>query len=255
LILTQIAIVHERIVPVKLQLLGTGSILTAPLSASSIVDDRILVDAPNGAMKAMRRRGLNPETLDACFITHFHADHYFDVVFLLLEVGLRSIRDDEFLLAGPVGLEARVETLFELAYPESWKNVRKNSRVTFHEWPDNGGEISFDNYTMQAVPVQHTTDRSFGYIIHDGSSAVGFSGDSEMCDGIKTIVQNVSTAVLDASFATGRSGHMGADEVVEISAQFPAVRVIATHMSDAVRSGTWPGVLLPSDGDCYWVGP
>ncbi|MEV6505538.1 ribonuclease Z [Streptomyces sp. NPDC051642] len=237
----------------KLQTLGTGSILTSALSACSIVDDRILIDVPNGAMKAARRAKLTPSELDACLITHFHADHYFDVVFLLLEQGLRNVRSSEFLLAGPPELEQRVESLFSLAYPESWAKVKENSRVRFYELPPEGGQFTVPGYKITAVPVKHRTPVAFGYIVSDSDAAVGFSGDTEVCDGLSDILRNVSTAVVDASFLTGRSGHMGVDEVLALKEKFPSVNLITTHMTDDVRDKQWPGLTVPSDGSCFKV--
>ncbi|MEU4762324.1 MBL fold metallo-hydrolase [Actinosynnema sp. NPDC023794] len=236
-----------------MRLVGTGSILTSALSACALVNDRILVDVPNGAVKTLRRQGVEPGSLDACLITHFHADHYFDVVFLLLELGLRRVRDEDFLLAGPRGLEERVDTLFRLAYPESWDKVRKNSRVKFHEWTDHGGEITSGGHTVRAVPVAHTATPAFGYLVGDGDATTGFSGDSELCDGVETIMRACSTAVLDASFIERRAGHMGVSDLVDLARRFPDVRVLATHVSDEVRGGDWPGVQVPDDGDRYSV--
>jgi ribonuclease BN (tRNA processing enzyme) len=246
-------IVHHERGNMQLRLVGTGSILTAYLSACSVIDNRILVDVPNGAIKAIRRHSVDPGALDACLITHFHADHYFDVVFLLLELGLRRVRDNDFVLAGPSGLETRVNTLFELAYPESWTKVRKNSRVVFHEWPDAGGELAVGDYLVRAVPVVHTIAPAFGYLVDDGAATVGFSGDSELCDGVHKILSDSTVAVLDASFADSRAGHMGMSDVVGLTKQYPNVRIVPTHMSDEVREGRWSRINVPSDGDCLSI--
>lgn len=233
----------------QLRFVGTGSILTPYLSACSMIDDRVLVDVPNGAMKSIRRLSVDPGSLNCCLITHFHADHYFDVVFLLLELGLRQVRDDDFLLAGPSGLEERVDTLFQLAYPESWVKVRRNSRVVFHEWGDAGGELKFGKYSVAAVPVNHTIAPAFGYVVGDGVVTVGFSGDSEMCAGVEAIVAGSAVAVLDASFVEQRAGHMGVSDVIDLARRYPEVRVVATHMTDEVRAGEWERVQVPADGD------
>ncbi|HEY0453838.1 MBL fold metallo-hydrolase, partial [Actinophytocola sp.] len=139
------------------------------------------------------------------------------------------------------------------AYPESWQKVRENSRVRFHEWPDVGGSVTAGHYSVRAVQVQHTIAPALGYIVGDGTATAGFSGDSELCAGIDNIMLESSAAVLDASFIEQRSGHMGATDLMKIAHRFPQVRVIATHMSDEVREHTWPGVELPSDGDCYHI--
>jgi ribonuclease BN (tRNA processing enzyme) len=237
----------------KLQILGTGSILTTSLSACAIVDDRVLVDVPNGSMKAMRRAGLVPAMLDVCVITHFHADHYFDVVFLLLEQGLRNVRSSDFILAGPPGLEDRVERLFELSYPESWEKVRENSRVSFQELPVDGGQLMAYGYTITAIPVKHRTPVAFGYLVSGQDATIGFSGDTERCANLDELLTAANVAVLDASFISARSGHMGVDDVIDLKEKHPAVHIITTHMTDEVRAKEWPGLIVPSDCACYQV--
>ena len=118
----------------ELRLTGTGAILTSRLSASALIDNRLLIDTPNGLMKSMRRSNLDPRTIDICLFTHFHADHFLDVVFLFVEQGLRTERDSELTLIGPLGLANRVEQLFMMGYPESWERVKANVKPRFVEF-------------------------------------------------------------------------------------------------------------------------
>ncbi|MCM1234444.1 MAG: MBL fold metallo-hydrolase [Ruminococcus flavefaciens] len=74
----------------NIRLLGTGSIWAGSiwaeeLGACALIDGTILLDCPNGLIKIMRKKKININNIDVCIITHFHADHYFDIPFLLLE--------------------------------------------------------------------------------------------------------------------------------------------------------------------------
>ncbi|MEU8321856.1 hypothetical protein AB0C33_26190 [Nonomuraea sp. NPDC048881] len=92
----------------RLHFIGTGSIFTDRMSASALIDGTLLVDTPNGSVKAMRRGAIDLTAIDLCLITHLHADHFFDIIFLLREQGLLRERDRELVLLGPAGLEERV---------------------------------------------------------------------------------------------------------------------------------------------------
>lgn len=234
-------------------LVGTGSILCSATSACAVIDNKIAVDVPNGSVKAQRRLGISPSGLDACLITHFHADHYFDVVFLLLEVGLRKKRDTDFWIVGPSGLQERVKTLFDLGYPESWDRVLENGRVRFKELPDRGGTFSLVGYQIKAVKVKHTTPVAFGYLVLSDHGTLGYSGDTEYCRGVRRIVSESDVAVVDVSFISARSGHMGVPDVKRLAEAFPAVRLIGNHMTDEVRNLCADFMEIPSDGFSFQV--
>ncbi len=68
----------------KLKILGSGSIFSKDNSASCLIDNKILIDVPNGTCKTLKRIGIEPSNILNILITHFHGDHYFDMPFMLL---------------------------------------------------------------------------------------------------------------------------------------------------------------------------
>lgn len=46
------------------------------MSASAIIDDHILVDAPNGIIKYLKHLGYDILKIDTIIITHLHGDHF-----------------------------------------------------------------------------------------------------------------------------------------------------------------------------------
>ena len=67
----------------KIQLIGTGTIPDMTNSASVLINDHILFDVPNGNLKAMIRQNIDILKIDTVIISHTHADHCFDMPFLL----------------------------------------------------------------------------------------------------------------------------------------------------------------------------
>lgn len=238
----------------ELTLLGTGSILTDRLSACAIIDSCILVDVPNGSVKTARRAGFPPSEFDICLVTHFHADHFFDCVFLLLELGLRQVRSRPFYFVGPTGLEDRVRSLFTSSYPESLDKVFQNSAVEFVEIDETGAKLKLYDYGIEAVEVRHKTARALGYLVRKDGRAVAFSGDSELCPGVEYLCGSSECAVLDASFLQPRSGHMGVSDTVELAAKYPSCRIIATHTTDEVFELGDAPFRVGRDGDIFEVG-
>ncbi|MFW5417827.1 MBL fold metallo-hydrolase [Nocardiopsis sp. CNT-189] len=239
----------------KLQLVGTGSILTARMSASALIDDRLLIDAPNGSMKAMRRAGLDPCSVDLCLITHFHADHFFDIVFLLLEQGLQRPRERDLVLIGPTGFADRVDRLFDLGYPGVWEDIRGKVRPRYVEFdPGEGGVCSEGGYTVRALPMEHAVP-ALGYLIADGDGArLGYTGDTVRCPSVDELAADAPVLVLDASFPKqGRVGHMGLDDVEAVADQWPDLRLIPTHLGDDVTHSSRPNIVFPEDGQVFEV--
>ncbi|MEV5574338.1 ribonuclease Z [Spirillospora sp. NPDC052269] len=240
----------------ELQFIGTGSIISDRMSSSALVDGAILIDAPNGSMKAMRRRGLDPAAVDLCLITHFHADHFWDVVFLLLEQGLLRRRDTDLVLIGPAGLADRVRQLVELAYPGAWKGLRPKTRPSFVEIGGSGGEWEGSaggrRYEIKARPVRHTVP-GLGYrVTDDQGTTLGLTGDTAYCPAVEELASTSSTLVADTTFpAEGRAGHMGLRDVEALAARHPGLQVLATHLSDDVPAPTRPNVTFPDDGQRF----
>ena len=60
----------------KVNIVGSGSIGSSFMSASAIIDDHILVDAPNGIIKYLKHLGYDILKIDTIIITHLHGDHF-----------------------------------------------------------------------------------------------------------------------------------------------------------------------------------
>jgi ribonuclease BN (tRNA processing enzyme) len=239
----------------ELRLMGTGSILTSRLSATALIDGRILIDTPNGLMKSLRRAHLDPSKVDVCLFTHFHADHFFDVVFLFAEQGLRAARDTELVVIGPPGLAERGEQLYMLSYPESWERVKSNVKPHFIEYDSQGGTWSGLGYSIEAVPVRHPVPIAFGYLIEDSAgSRLGYTGDTVYCEGVERLAGESSLLVADSAFLTSRSGHMGLDDVEGLARRWPNLPIIANHLSDDVTGSSVPNIAFPVDGQMFTVG-
>lgn len=232
---------------------GTGSILTSHLSPCILIDGVMLIDCPNGSIKALRKSGINPKQIDHCIITHFHADHCFDVPFLLLEQSLGEERQKDINFIGPPGLNKYIEMLFLLAYPEDWEKVKKKARMRVYEICDTK-TLCVDDYWVTALKVQHGSCDAFGYTVTKHDKTVGFTGDSSLCPAVESIISKSNMAFVDVSFISGTQTHMGIDDVDYLLSKYSdnQHRILPTHMTDSSRQEFEKKYFVPpTEGDFF----
>lgn len=242
----------------KIKLTGTGSILSGSLSASALIDDKIQIDVPNGYCKRMREHGVDCQELDVILITHFHGDHYFDIPFLIMELGLRQERTHPLRIFGPRGLEAQLKGLHEYAF-SNWDNVVANAKVEFNELTGDWFTVATrkGSYEILAKEVEHESMNAYGFVIRQDDRAIGYTGDTRLCRSVENIIELSDLVVLDVSFLNDKPAHMGLESASQIVARPSNIdkTFLATHMTDAVRRAPEINNLIkPSDGCVFEVG-
>jgi ribonuclease BN (tRNA processing enzyme) len=196
-----------------------------------------MVDCGNGAVKALRHNSIDPKCIGVCLITHFHADHFFDIPFMLLEQGLHRVRESEFVIVGPKGTSRRIKNLFNLAYPEEWNKIRSQSKLRVIEITELHEVFQLYGYNITSVRVEHANYDAYGYVVSNGLHSAGFTGDSIMCDGVMDIAQRSDIVFADMCFENPSIGHMCLSDIeVLFSEHGHNKRIIPTHMTDNVRS-------------------
>lgn len=112
----------------KVKLIGTGCLGTIQNSACSLVNKKILIDVPNGTCKELERAGEDINAIQTVIITHYHADHMFDLPFMIL---IKSLKQNKKLnVVGPKGIEKKTRELFELAFYEP---IEEDMQLNFIE--------------------------------------------------------------------------------------------------------------------------
>ena len=161
----------------KVKLIGTGCIGTMQNSACSLINKKILIDIPNGACREIKRFGEDLNSIQTIIITHYHADHIFDLPFIILEKS--QMTNKKMNIVGPKDIEKRTKDLFELAFPGEWKEkIKDNLEINFMEILP--GEIKYiEDTTIEAVKVEHMLPDSQGYIITIDGTKYYVAGDTD----------------------------------------------------------------------------
>ena len=234
--------------PLDLLFLGSANAFNAGGCAFSafLLNDRYLFDAGPTTLMQIRRAGVDPGAIDAILLSHFHADHFFGLPFLLLEFW-RLDRTNDLYIAGPPGIEERTESLFETGFPGIPPRQRGYKR-RYIEIED-GLEAEAAGLQFTAAEVEHVPAlRCFGFRAHIGGRSLMYSGDSRLCDGILRLAPGAEALVLDCS-RSGDPVHLAASDIPAVRAKADAhATTIATHLDDFTSSNDLdPTIIVAGD--------
>jgi ribonuclease BN (tRNA processing enzyme) len=112
-----------------------------------------LVDCGASSLIALRRFGVDPNTIQTVLISHLHGDHFGGLPFLPLDAQFVSKRRAPLTIAGPPTLTARLHALRETMFPGSTDAdpgfqldiVELESQVTAH----------MNGVSVTPYPVRH----------------------------------------------------------------------------------------------------
>lgn len=232
----------------EVQFTGTGAVRSNNLSASALINKEILIDVPNGIIKAMRNKELDPKGINICLITHLHGDHYFDTPFLLMENGINYSRKKPLHILGPKNIEKYIRDLFILANKGLYNKVFSNAMPCFIDVSrEIGKEIKLLDYRIEPLLVEHGTIEAYGFLIHYKDKTIGYSGDTRLCESVEKIVKRSDIAILDMSFKEKREDHMGHQDIEYLIQKYPDKKLFATHLSDESRRKPPRNIAIPKD--------
>lgn len=220
----------------KINIVGSGSIGSKFMSASTIIDNHILIDAPNGIIKYLKQLNYDILKIDTIIITHLHGDHFFDLPFLMLGKYFNHDKTEVKVIC-PYGTTKKIQKLFRLGFPYDFRKVINSINIEFIEHKGRNSINLNNNINIKSINVNHGTMKPcFGYIININNKTVGFSGDSTYCKAIDKIVESSDISVLDMSLKEeGNKTHMGFLDIKKICKKYPNKKIIATHMHDSTR--------------------
>lgn len=227
--------------------LGTGNATSFEGRAYSsfFVNGRYLFDAGPTALQQIKKSQINPGDVRVILISHFHADHFFGLPFLLLEYWT-SGREEDLYIVGPPGIEVRTEELMALAFP-GLPRRRKDYRRRYIEIHD-GADGEVEGLEFKAFEVKHVPSlRCFGYRTRIAHRTLAYSGDSVVCPGLLNLVMEAEVMVLNCSNDSDPV-HLSSLDLGTIMASAPEkATAIISHLDDSTTAAGMANVLGASD--------
>jgi ribonuclease BN (tRNA processing enzyme) len=221
---------------IQLRLVGTGDafgsggrLQTCFLLESP--DGKALVDCGASSLIGLKREHVRPPDVDLVLLTHLHGDHFGGLPFLILD-GQFSRRVRPLVIAGPPGLEQRIEDAMEVLFPLSSK-VQRGFPLSFVELQDRTPAL-LGFVTATAFTVQHASGApSFALRIECGGRIVAYSGDTEWTDSLLEIAQGADVFICEAYFFEKTiKYHLDYTTLRQHLPRLGCRRILLTHMSE-----------------------
>ena len=193
----------------------------------------VLLDLGSGAFGALLRH-LDPAHLDAVVLSHLHADHVVDMTGL--EVYRRYHPAGALGPVPVVGPDGTPERIGDLTMEDDLRALDASFSFAAHT---PGRAVTVGPLRIESVPVDHPVP-AFGVRVtgpaEDGGRDVvlAYSGDTDACDGLVELAQDVDLFLCEAAFQEGRDTvrgiHLTGRRAGEAATRAAARRLVLTHL-------------------------
>jgi ribonuclease BN (tRNA processing enzyme) len=190
---------------------------------------RILLDCGPGVLARLRERWEWPE-IDSIVITHWHLDHWGDLVpwvwGLMLGPG-QGTRKPELWIP-PNGQEMLSVIGQRLGRPDMFETT-----FDLHEYAE-GQPFESAGFTVTALRVLHYDLEAYGFRASANGTVVAYSGDSGPSDQLPELARDADLFICEATLLQpnpegGTRGHLAANEAVAAFEASGAKRLLLTH--------------------------
>lgn len=191
-----------------------------------------LVDCGATVMTAMRRYGVDPDTVDLILISHLHGDHFAGIPFFILDAQLVSKRTKPLVIAGPVGIRSQLTALLEAMFPGASTVQRKFAVEVVELAP--ASPVHLPGLTVTPYRAEHMSAfDALALRIECDGRILAYTGDSEWTPALAQACQGADLVVAEAYYYDRKvKFHLDFLTLMEHWPNLQAARLIVTHMSD-----------------------
>jgi ribonuclease BN (tRNA processing enzyme) len=220
----------------SLQFLGSGDTFGSGGRLQTCIyveagSTHFLLDCGASSLSAMRRWGVEPNSINAILITHLHGDHFGGLPFFLLDAHLVSKRTQPLIIAGPAGAAGRICQAQEVLFPGS-SQIQPRFDLTLLEWLP-GQPLQVAGLQVTPYPVIHPSGApSYALRVEYQDKVLAYSGDTEWTDTLITAAQGADLFICEAYyFDKPVKFHLDYRTLMAHRDALDCKRLILTHMS------------------------
>ena len=191
---------------------------------------RLLLDCGPGVLAKLREHDAGWPNVDAIVITHWHLDHWGDLVPWVWGTIAGPGRDGRRpeLWLPPDGTERLRDFGARLGWDEMWDSAFIPREYAEEEPFEAAG------LRVSALRLPHYTLRTFGLRVANGARTLAYSGDSGPSERLPELARDADLFLCEATLARGEldgqpRGHLAADEAFAAFTGSGARRLLLTH--------------------------
>jgi len=192
---------------------------------------RLLLDCGPGVLARLRNGNGGWPEVDAIAITHFHLDHWGDLVPWTFGAAFgpgRRLPKPELWL--PPGGTERLRALGgELSFTNQLGDA-----FELREY-DGSGAFSAAGFEVTPVELAHYEELTYGLRVSDGRRTLAYSGDTAPTPRLADLARDADVFLCEATLAEpepAERGHLTADEAADAFAESGARRLVVIHRPD-----------------------
>jgi ribonuclease BN (tRNA processing enzyme) len=209
-------------------------------------EGRLLLDCGPGVLARMREHDGGWPHVDAVAITHFHLDHWGDLVPWVFGAAFgpgRDVTRPELWLP-PDGIE-RLR-----GYGKQMAFVDQIDRVFEVREYEEATPFRAAGFDLMALRLDHYSELTFGLRVSNHASTLAYSGDTGPSANLAELARNADVFLCEATLKEpepAERGHLSEDEAVAAFEASGAKRLIVIHRPDELPLD--PSVARAADGD------
>lgn len=174
----------------------------------------ILLDCGPSILPALYQNKIYPNEIDSIYISHLHPDHYFGLLFLVLDNYHVSRRGNPINVYCPKGTEEKILSLAREMYNEREVSSLKECYVFIEIGRDD--KILIDEGSLRTIPAIHDGEGRMA-IFNLPGAVIGYSGDTEFNPtGLDLMIDHCDIIIHEATSADLHiKGHTNLFEILD----------------------------------------
>jgi len=154
--------------------------------------DNILVSAPPGVLKELKRINFNFDELKIIIVTHLHAEEYFDLPMILIHEFYRQ-REVPLIIIGPKELKRKTNQLLRKAIK---MNVLRSLNVTFIDALRVQNTNLTGDYRFSFIEAKHANlNTSYAFMVKNDKSSLAYA-DTKISPGLSYLLKEVKNCII-----------------------------------------------------------